>query len=393
MPFEVGLFTDLSDEQSIADPIVLVRAQAIQLPGNLGRFWNDMPIDMDQESNRQFDIYSRTETQRSGTVGAGGWDAVATTALPVTSATGLIKGLVLRVESEYVVIDTVDTGANTISVRERGAAGTTAAAHVATTAYTIVGSAIDDVDLKDINSVSEITTRWQNYMQTVAEPIDYTRGGEIDVRKGLSERQLAVLEEEAMIRVARNVFGTSINGLKQAKATNKPWMCAGLLQQLSNTVGIGGDRPVLTYNVNGELDEAKFKEAFRIVTERGTPTDIYVSSANKDTINEFLGAADATRLSVNTEMANTTAGYYVDSYNYEGLIMNVKIDLGMPDDQIAAVNINKTRKGWKSGDELRLEKQPDLSSREHRSAYNGSFYLALEDVGYDHILMTGITQP
>ncbi len=386
MSFELGIFTDLSDENSIADPMVMVRAAAIQLPFAKGRVWEDARIKPDPESNRKFDIYSRTETPRGGTIGTGGVDDTVVV-FPITATAGLIKGLVLNVAGEYVVIKSVDS-ATQITVRERGTAGTTAAAHIATTAFTVVGSAIDDVDLKDIDSVSEITNIYQNYMQTTAEPIDYTRGGQLDPRKGLNQAQLDLLEEEALLRVAKGISQTTIFGLKAEKDGDAPWMTAGILQQLSDA---SNGRLVLTYDAAGALTEAKLKAALREVTERGTPTDIYVSAANKDIINEFLGASAATKLSVNTDMSNTTAGYYVDSYNYEGLILNVKIDADMPDSQIAIMNMNKVWKGWKRGDELRLEKQPDASSREHRSAYNGSYFIAIEDVGYEHILITGVT--
>jgi len=387
MSFELGIFTDLDDSNSIADPMVMVRASAIQLPMNKGRIWEDAAVETDPESNRKFEIYSRTETPRAGTVGTGGVDDTDTT-IPITSTAGLIKGLVLLIEDEAVVINTI-VNATSITVRERGTAGTTAAAHSAAAAYIVLGSAIDDQDLKDLESVSEITSVYENYMQTAAETIDYTRGGRLDPRKGLSANQIQIMEEEALLRVAKGISTTAVKGLKQQKDATAPWMTGGLLQQLSDN---SSGRLVLTYAVGGVLTEAKLKAALRVVTERGTPSDIYVSSANKDTINEFLGASAATKLSVNTDMANTQAGYYVDSYNYEGLILNVKIDLDMPDDQIAIVNMSMVKKGWKKGDALQLEEQTTLSSREKRSAYNGSFFLAVENVGYDHILMTGITQ-
>lgn len=389
MPFDVGLFTDLDDTNTIAESRVLARAAAIQPPANLGRFWEDMGVDEDPESNPKFDIFSRSETPRTGTIGAGGWDATATTALPVTSAAGLIKGLVMQIEDEVVVISSVNTSNNTIEVRERGTAGTTGAIHNAAVDYEVIGSAIDDVDLKDVSSVHEITSYYQNYVQTVAEPIDYTRGGQLNPRKGISDSMVALMEEEAMLRVAKNVYASSIKGLKQQKATNKPWMTAGLLQQLSDDTG---GRLVLTYDVAGALTEDKLRDALREVFERGTPTDIYCSSANKDTINGFLlSAPSATKLVVNTSLQNTVAGYQVDTYNYEGQILNVKIELGMPNDKIAIVNINKCKKGWKKDDSLLLEEQTTLSSREKRAAYNGSFYVAVKDVGYEHILLTGIT--
>ena len=387
MSFETGIFTDLDDAESIADPMVMVRASAIDLPMNKGRIWEDARVKEDPDSNRKFEIYSRTETPRAGTIGAAGWDIDDVAVLDVTSTAGLIKGLVLQIESEVVVISAIES-ATKLGVRERGTAGTTAATHAAAVAYTVIGSAIDDQDLKDISSVSEITAIYENYMQTTAEPIDYTRGGRLDPRKGIAPQMVQLLEEESLLRVAKGIASTSVKGLKQAKDADAPWMTAGLLQQLSDATG---GRLVLTYATGGGLTEIKLKEALLEVTQRGTPSDIYVSNANKVIINEFLGASAATRLSVNTEMANTTAGYYVDSYNYEGLILNVKVDLDMPDDQIAIVNMNKVWKGWKKGDELQLEDQTTLSSREKRAAWNGSYFLAVEDVGYEHILMTGVT--
>ena len=379
MSFETGTLTDMSDANSIADPIVLVAASAVKTPMNLGRFWNDCGEFMENESNRKFDIYSRSETQRAGTTGV--WDDTATTALDVVSSVGLIKGLVLKVEDELVVVNSV-VDATTITVVARGAGGTTAAAH-SSKAYTVIGSAINDIDLKDIGSVTEITNVFPNFMQTVAEPIDFTKGGQIDARKGLSAAQLSVVQEEAMTRVAKNIFASSIHGLKQQKSGDSPYMTAGLVQQLTDTTG---GRLVLEASTTGLLDEAKLKAALRTVTATGMPTDIYVSSANKDIINGFNSSI------ITTDRTDTQAGNYVDRYNYEGQILNVKIDLSMPDDVIAIVNINKCKKGWKLNDALEYTDEPALSSREKRASFNGSYGLAIEDVGYEHIIMTGVTQ-
>ena len=391
MAFDTGIFIDLDDPNTIADPAVIAAASAIQLPFNLGRFWEDMGVIEEPTSNPKFEIYTRSETPRSGTIGTGGWtDGTTTTALPVTDASGLIRGLILKIEDEVVVIKSVNVGGNTIDVWERGTAGTTGATHIATTPYSVQGSAVNDQDLDDIDSVHEVTNIYENYVQTLAEPIDYTKGGILNPRKGVSDSIIATMREEAMLRVAKNIYATSINGLKSDKTngSTKRWMTAGLLQQLSDN---SNGRVVSTYNVGGALTEAAFKAALRVVFERGMPTDIYVSSANKDIINEFLGASAATRLSVNTDMGNTTAGYYIDSYNYEGNILNVKIDNNMPNDKIAIVNINKCKKGWKAGDALVLYDVETSNPRTMKAIYSGSFTIAIEDVGYEHILLTGIT--
>jgi hypothetical protein len=385
MSFETGTITDLSDPNSIADPVVLVSAAAVKNPVFLGRFWNDMSEFNEGESNRKFDVHSRSETARDGAVGANWTDGTATTGLILATTVGLIKGLVIQIESEVVVIKSVPS-ATTINVVARGAAGTTGIAHVDTTAFTVIGSAINDIDLKDIGSVSEISLVFPNFMQTVAEPIDFTKGGQIDARKGLSPNMMSVVQEEAMTRVAKNIFASSINGLKQQKVGDSPFMTAGLIQQLTDTTG---GRLVLEASTTGALDEAKLKSALRTVTRTGTPTDIYVSSANKDVINGFNGATSD--VSIQTGRTDTQAGFHVATYNYEGLILNVKIDLSLGDDVVAIVNINKCMKGWKTDDNLVYENQPDLSTREKRAAFNGSYGIMIEDVGYEHIIMTGVT--
>jgi len=225
-------------------------------------------------------------------------------------------------------------------------------------------------------------------MQTVAEPIDYTKGGTLNPRKGLAASTMATLEAEAMARLAKGVSSTSILGLKQKKIGTTPGMTAGLIQQLSDD---RDGRLILALAVDGNFTEASLKAALRILTQTGTPTDIYLSSNNKDTANDFNGSSEA--VTVNTDKSNTQAGMYVDTYNYEGLVLNIKIDADMPDDAICIVNINKCKKGPKAGDAIEYHDEGSKSSREDRKSFNGSYGIAIEDVGYEHLIMTGITQP
>jgi len=49
------------------------------------------------------------------------------------------------------------------------------------------------------------------------------------------------------------------------------------------------------------------------------------------------------------------------------------------------------RKGWKAGDSLRFEKEPNTSSREKKETLQGKFGLAVENVGQSHYLLYGIS--
>lgn len=389
MSFELGEQTEFDDANSIADPVALALASAITLPKTKGVFWQMCALLTEPIAQRAFKIYNRTQSTRNGTTGA--WaDGVATTNLPITAAAGLIQGLVLEIEDEIVQIKSVNTTANTIDVVARGVAGTTGVAHSDLTEFTVIGSAINDTDLKTLESVNEVTGEYENFFQTAAEVIDYTQGADYDETKGLSEPKMTILQKEAMYRVAEGIAVASIRGKKQKGAKNGvAWMTAGLLIQLKSDAG--GLRPVLTYDVNGVLTETKLIAALEEVFTRGTPDKIFCSFANKRTINQWLVNA-TNAIKVNTTLDNTTAGAYVDTYNYEGNLLEVHVDIDMPDAEIAVVNMMYCRKGWKANDGIKVNKEPSLSSREHSDSITGSFGLVIEQVGYEHILLTGITQ-
>jgi len=191
-----------------------------------------------------------------------------------------------------------------------------------------------------------------------------------------------------MTRVARNIYTTSILGLKQQASGESPYMTAGLIQQLTDTTG---GRTVLTSAVGGAFTEAALITALREVTNNGTPTTIYLSAANKKLMNAFNGSSAPVPVTVNTDQRNTVAGAYVDSYNYEGLILDVKMDLSLADSSVPILNIAKCQKGWKANDQLMYHDEPIISSRENRASFNGSFGMAVADVGYEHTIMTGIS--
>ncbi len=164
-------------------------------------------------------------------------------------------------------------------------------------------------------------------------------------------------------------------------------MSAGLLAQLADVTYRGAR----TYNVNGVLTEAKFKAALKSVFDNGgTANYIWVSPTCKDYINAFLGANSSVMMT-DSARNHTAGGVYVDSYNYEGLLLNVGVDAGLPNDRIAVVNQAKCKKGWLADDGLRQADEPALSSREHRKSLQGSVGFLIEDVGEDHILLYGIS--
>ncbi len=389
MAFNFGQFNEFSDSVTAADPVIEALARAIQPSPFQGVLYQAMGAPVTTLTQKAFEVYSRTKTSRDGTIDAD-WDNDDTTGLGVSddSLKGLTIGHVLDIGGEVVIVASVDRDNGQIGVLARGEAGTTAAAHTSGDGFKVIGFAGNDTDLKNVTGVTEATTKWTNYVQTVFEVIDWTKHAEL-VRKGLSPAQATqVLIQEAELRVAEMLSRMAIWGLKkQATNGSTRYMSAGLLQQLGDTTNRGARK----YNVNGVLTEAAFMAAIKGMIDAGGDADtILCGTTAKPWINAFLGA-DASTVFTDTNGNHIAGGRYVESYNYEGKIFNVKVDLDMPSDRIAIVKLGDCKKGWLADDGLRLVDEPQASSREFRKSLQGSVGFLVENVGVNHTLLYGVT--
>ncbi len=382
MAFYFGTHSEFDDAVTYGDPVVAVAAKAVELARNKGAFYQALKapqIGIDTES---FEIYSRSKTAREGVVGGTAWNNSDTTGLTVSPAVakGLTVGHVLKIENEVVVVKSVDRSANTIDVYARGAGGTTAAGHAIGTEFKVIGFAGKDSTLKYVESFFENTGKYENHIQTIFETLDYELKGKILKRKGLAGNIIdTILTKEAAHRVAELLALTAIHGVKQAGSkSGSPSMTAGLISQLQDNAS--GNRPILRYNSNGGFTETKLRAALKELVKTGTPTTIWCDASNKEVINGFNSA-----LTTSIPRTEHTAGQYVNSYDYDGLILEVKVDSDMPSSNIAVVNQNKCYKSWLKGDALRKETEPAKSSREFRESLQGSVGIIIEDVGYEHI--------
>lgn len=392
MAFEFGLFTEFSDPVAMRDPVIFAVAKAIQLGPWVGQFYQAMGANQESLTAKAFDVYNRSKTSRDGVIGATAWGASGATGLSMTAdaVKGLTVGHVLKVGDEVVIVKSVDRSANTIDVLARGAGGTTAAAHSAGAAYSVIGFAGEDEDLKNVESVNEKTAAYQNYCQTIFETIDWTKHGEY-LTKGYSEQNASILlVREAEIRTAEMLARMAIHGvkMKQVGSTTR-YMSAGLISQLTDTNS--GTRETLTYNASGDLTQAKLMAALKQIFDKGgNPDTIWVNPTVKSYINNMPFAN--TSLNFNTNTGDHTAGgQYVSKVDYEGAILNVRVDADMPTNALAIVTMASCKKNWLENDGLRLVDEPQKSSREMRKSLQGSLGFAIENVGLDHLLVTGIT--
>ena len=94
---------------------------------------------------------------------------------------------------------------------------------------------------------------------------------------------------------------------------------------------------------------------------------------------------------IRTARTDNQAGFYVDSYNYNGNVLDIVVDKDIPDTTLPIVTQSKCYKKFVEGDGLRIENEPDKSSREKRASIQGSFGIAIEDVGYCHTYIENLT--
>ncbi|MHA1972958.1 MAG: SU10 major capsid protein [Candidatus Hodarchaeales archaeon] len=388
MTFEIGTITEFDDATSIMDPEVITNAIAVPLASNQAVFWNLLAAPNEALSGKKFEIYGRNLTSLSGIVGdgiGGGWNNSDTTGLAmlVAATNVLTVGSVIKVEDEIVVVSSVNRAAFTIDVFARGAGSTSAASHVDTTAFEVIGSAANDSDLKNVESMAEETHKYLNYVQTVFETIDYTKM-EADLnRKGLSDNQIALLKQEAINRVAVKLARMCLKGVKSNGSATVPYMTAGLYEQLLDTSS--ATRPVLEYDASSAtFTETILKAALEDAFEKGNPDTILLSQKYKNIANGFNQSF------INTDRQDRTAGYSVAQYEYEGKILSFVVDQDCEDTKIAILTIGQCKKSWLAVDLLRYEEEPALSSREHRDSLQGSVGIIVDGVGYDHLLITAL---
>ena len=383
MPFNPGQFSMFDDPNTIMDPVIAVLAKAIALGANKGAIFNSLNAPEVAITQEKFDIYSRSQTSRNTVVGSTQWDATATTGLTVASdgADGLTVGCVLQIQSEVVIVKSVDRAANTIVVFGRGLGGTTGAIHAIGVAIKVIGFAAKPTDLKDVESMSESTGVYSNYVQTIYEIIEYTSRAKQLAREGASQGQIVmILQKEAMLRVAGNLAVSAVVGVKQLGTSTVPYMTAGIYTQLADTNG--ATRPILSVDAGAAvLTETILRGALEEGFANGNPNTIWVNNRNKEIINGFESSSSS---------LNRNADSTVDTFNYEGHLLSVKVDTDNPDDQLAILNSAKCYKGWMIDNGLRPVTEPPVSSEENRESIKGAYGIMVEDVGYDHVLLKNL---
>lgn len=369
MSLILGTVDQFTDPLSVIDPQVMVAATAVKLGANKARFYQAMaPLEFGINGDK-FDVNGRTFTKRVATLAADIDNAILT--LTVQAGDVLNVGDVLLIGTERLVVATV--AGTTVTVFARGAGGTTPAPHTTGDKIEIVSTAIRDVDLKNMSTISETTKTFENYAQLFAESIDMTKMGQMMKSGGgkISPDDIEqLLIQEALTRLMGALGWTAINGKKDGSG---PRLTGGLLQQLDGT----GLQTTPIDATGNAFNETLFKAAIEQSATYGSPDTAIVSPANKEIINGF--DLTSTNVDVTRPASSTQAGHFVDTYVYEGLTINIMVDSDMPDNSVVITPIANCQKAWVRDDVLRVEDEPSLSSRETKKSLQGSLGFGIKN--------------
>lgn len=385
---DLGLHTTLTDSNSILDPEVVALTAAINptMAKEFGRVWDLFQTRSAPFATDTYEVYSRNYTSPEvtlGTVGSGtDWNSTSdTTALPITSGTidRITVGDILLVDSEIVVVSSVDRSGNTIDVYERGAGDTTGATHTTSTVAKVIGTTHREGRV-DGEAMAEQTGVVTNYCQLVEEIVDLSKADSDQSRK--TGRTEDVLKREAMERVMRKLARTAIYGTARANTSSIPAMSRGLISHLTDLSG------AIKTTVSGAFTETALQNILDDVREAGgTVNAIVMSVAKKRVFNGFTGA-DA----VQVDRSDRTGGHVLDGYIADGFgTIPAIVDIDFPDTDVAVVNTNYLSKGWKVNDQLAFKPESNVSSRERKETLQGKFGLVVEGVGKTHGILKSLT--
>ena len=387
MAMDVGLHWHLDDPTTIINPTILGMAAEINLGAYEGIIWNRLNPPEEKVADYRYEIYDRSRTVLSGVIGTGsgtGWvNGSTTTALPMsqTAVSVLTVGDVLNVAGEYVIVKAVDRSGFTIDVFARGAGSTSAASHVDQVAFSVIGKAVNDVDLKNVEAFAEQSGKYTNYTQTIVELLEQTFTDEISARKAFEQKPQLI--REAMDRVFRKLSKSCILGRQQVgtKSGPTPQMTAGILQQLSNG---GGVRTPLRLDATGYTSPEKvIKDALITAWNAGgNPTAIYINP----TVKRKFDPLTQQFIRMNRGEAAIVGTDNAEGFSFQGKTLPFVQDQDWPTDRVGIVTEEELEKGWREQDMLRgpvLE--PLKSSRELRYSMQGSFFINVEGVGVKHV--------
>lgn len=319
-----------------------------------------------------------------GEVGAGGWDATATTALPIDAglAVNIQIGDQLHVENEIVIVKAINarTTAPTIDVYSRGWGTTTGAIHAATTPIYATGQAMIEGEVETDRIKQENLAR-SNFFQRQTEQIEITKTAELqaylDVNSALQDAQ-----QQALARLLRKANRQVILGEPVDGDGDQPRTCGGLKYFIQYKGGF-------SKSAGGQITEDLINDVMQEVSERGgTPNTLLVAPREKRILNDLF------KDQIRYERTETTAGNAVQIYESVAGPLRIVTDPAMTlaGGEAYFLNTAMMEKYFFEGGQIELVDEPSLGNSERKvQSLKMHYSVKVKDTGTHFGRLYGLT--
>ena len=161
-----------------------------------------------------------------------------TTTLTVTDASIFQPGHVIQIDSEYMVIDTINTTNNTVTVFSRSYGGTNAT-HATTSTIEIVGMARLEGDDADYGPIVDVTAPY-NYTSIFQKALNISGTQQVIDQYGIND-EFAYQANKGIPELSRLLERAVFHGIRAAGTATTPRSMGGLATFITdNTVDAGG---------------------------------------------------------------------------------------------------------------------------------------------------------
>jgi hypothetical protein len=250
-----------------------------------------------------------------------GTGAISTSTVTAGQGVFFRAGDILKIESELLLLQSISTDTLTIAAGGRGYGGSTAAAHVTLTPIRIIGN-VNVQDAAQGGSRTTTKTGLFNYTQIYEDTVVVTSTAQA-IKKYVEQNEMSAQLMRAL-RVAWIQYErTLLDGRKVAPSAGVASAMDGILPRISTNA----------YAKSGALltEEFVLQALFDSWNAGGEPSHIFVNQFQKRQMNKFL---DSQRMTTRTDRV---AGAVVDTYSWDGGLVDVVLDRNMPADTLLVI--------------------------------------------------------
>lgn len=215
-----------------------------------------------------------------------------TTTLTVTDASIFQPGHVINIDSEYMVINTVDTANNTVTVHSRSYGGTNAT-HATTSTIEIVGMARLEGDDADYGPIVDITAPY-NYTAIFQKALNVSGTQQVIDQYGIAD-EFSYQANKGVPELSRLVERAIFHGVRAAGSATTPRSFGGLGTFITDN----------TVDANGAIAKSDIDNAMEYAMLDGGRPDLFV--VNPSVMNDVRALLDSSSF-VRVEQSNSVFG-------------------------------------------------------------------------------------